>query len=634
MMERKKILASIENSKGLDKVHKILDYSRFLNKIEPKESYNQAKIAYRMAKELNDKNSIVSSMIHLAYGCLMLGNYLDAEKWAQRVLKKSKEENIVHSIGTANTVLGNIYHRQAKYAEALQCYLNALGIYQEIDDKAELCGCYTNLGTVHLILLEFGEALNYFQLAKEIAEERNLPIIAAINVNIANILFNQGKYNEVLIAYKEAAAQFEQQEMLYNRNTALYNIGLTYAQLNAHDLAQEYFQKVYSQFREYNDCVSLCRVSEAIATEYIKTGELDEVPKYLEEALSLARDNNLIWDMREIYHTYSEYYKATGDCNKGMEYLNKEMEILEDYYQKNHNGTLAELEAKYKTKIYMEHSSELQEKNKIMTDQLEELKNSLELLRHVHENLQKDFENNVNRLNTQDSVLASQARMSVMGEMISAIAHQWRQPLNVISVLTQSIGDAWEFNELNEEFISNQIELILEQVHYMSQTITDFRDFFKEKYLKAFRVSDVIRSAFKIVSYQLKINNINTILNLDQDCELSGNPSELTQVIVNIINNARQEMIENNIQKPEIRTDLACSDNFVKIEIFNTGNHIKSDNLKRIFEPYFTTREEEGTGIGLYICKMIIENKFQGNITAKNYENGVLFTITAKKTAK
>jgi len=91
---------------------------------------------------------------------------------------------------------------------------------------------------------------------------------------------------------------------------------------------------------------------------------------------------------------------------------------------------------------------------------------------------------------------------------------------------------------------------------------------------------------------------------------------------------------ENNIQKPEIRTDLACSDNFVKIEIFNTGNHIKSDNLKRIFEPYFTTREEEGTGIGLYICKMIIENKFQGNITAKNYENGVLFTITAKKTAK
>jgi signal transduction histidine kinase len=369
-----------------------------------------------------------------------------------------------------------------------------------------------------------------------------------------------------------------------------------------------------------------------IAEAYLKMNILEKVAEFLQEAETLDKENDLQWNLRHIYATYADYYTVKNDLGKANEYLRKQLIANEEYYRKSHDEKIFELETKYKTKIYMQQSSELDKKNKIMCDQIDFLKSSLDELRLGHDKLKTDFEEKVTKLNAQDNLLASQSRMSVMGEMISAIAHQWKQPLNVIGVLSQSIGDAWDFEELTDEFLNNQIELILEQVQYMSQTITDFRDFFKEDNIIDFKVADAVNKAIKIVSYLLKHDDIKIKIDLDSNCCLSGNPSELSQVIINIINNARQAMMENNVADPEINITLLCSDNEVIIKIFNKGEPIPTQNLEKIFDPYFTTRRLAGTGIGLHICRRIIENKFQGSIKAENLTGGVLFTVIGKKT--
>jgi signal transduction histidine kinase len=272
-------------------------------------------------------------------------------------------------------------------------------------------------------------------------------------------------------------------------------------------------------------------------------------------------------------------------------------------------------------------SAELDQKNQAMNNQVTELNKTLENLQDTYQNLQKEFQETVIKLNTQGDLLSTQSRMAMMGEMISAIAHQWKQPLNVIWVLAQAIGDAWEFEELDDEFMQNQLKLIGEQVMYMSDTVNDFRNFFKQDYLRDFMVSDTIKKSINLVTYMLDKNRIKLIKDFDNNCQLSGNPNELSQVLINVINNARDAILRTEVIEPQIRVSLSCDDELVKIIIYNNAERIEPEKLEKIFEPYYTTRGEEGTGIGLSICRQIIENKFNGRIWASNKSDGVEFEI-------
>jgi signal transduction histidine kinase len=619
-------------AENLENIYAILKESLSLANSDPQKGLEQAKIAYQMAKELNNVRAIMSAMAHLAKNYTKSGNYPQAEKWANRLLKKSLDENIVIASGTAYTLLGNCTHKQSKYSESLQHYLNALEAYQKVSNKREICATYNNLGTVHLLLKECDEALNYFNLTLENMKTPDPLFKVTVQLNIANVLYNQEKYLEALEIYKESAEQYRKLELYAQEISALNNVGITYTQMKDYSSALKFLLKAHSLNKKFNDKAVQASICLDIAEAYLKMNILEKVAEFLQEAETLDKENDLQWNLRHIYATYADYYTVKNDLGKANEYLRKQLIANEEYYRKSHDEKIFELETKYKTKIYMQQSSELDKKNKIMCDQIDFLKSSLDELRLGHDKLKTDFEEKVTKLNAQDNLLASQSRMSVMGEMISAIAHQWKQPLNVIGVLSQSIGDAWDFEELTDEFLNNQIELILEQVQYMSQTITDFRDFFKEDNIIDFKVADAVNKAIKIVSYLLKHDDIKIKIDLDSNCCLSGNPSELSQVIINIINNARQAMMENNVADPEINITLLCSDNEVIIKIFNKGEPIPTQNLEKIFDPYFTTRRLAGTGIGLHICRRIIENKFQGSIKAENLTGGVLFTVIGKKT--
>ena len=220
--------------------------------------------------------------------------------------------------------------------------------------------------------------------------------------------------------------------------------------------------------------------------------------------------------------------------------------------------------------------------------------------------------------------LQQQSKLASMGEMIGAIAHQWRQPLNAISMSIQNLDDDYEDGLIDEKFLDEFISKNNDIVKFMSRTIDDFRNFFRvDKSKEDFSVMKAIEDTLSIQEALLKNSYIEAKLS-GNDFEIHGYKSEFQQVMLNLINNAKDEIIEKNIKEGEINITL----NGKTITIEDNAGGVPSEIINRIFEPYFTTKEQgKGTGIGLYMSKMIIENNLGGKIKVLNNKRGAIFVI-------
>jgi two-component system C4-dicarboxylate transport sensor histidine kinase DctB len=251
--------------------------------------------------------------------------------------------------------------------------------------------------------------------------------------------------------------------------------------------------------------------------------------------------------------------------------------------------------------------------------QLEELNHSLE--EHIH--------SAVNDLRQKDQALIHQSRLAVMGEMINNIAHQWRQPLNNIGLLVQSIESGMRSGKLEEDEVSKEIETVMDIIGYMSRTIDDFRNFFRQdKQKRVFKVEKVVSSALAFIDASLKHSNIRVELSVEETDTITGYRNEYAQVLLNILSNARDELLERKVLDPLIRIHLYSQEGRSILTIADNAGGIRDDILPRIFDPYFTTKEQgKGTGIGLYMSKVIIEQNMGGSLTVSNVEGGAEFRV-------
>jgi len=219
----------------------------------------------------------------------------------------------------------------------------------------------------------------------------------------------------------------------------------------------------------------------------------------------------------------------------------------------------------------------------------------------------------------QKGLLIQQSRLASMGEMISSITHQWRQPLNVISFGLMNIKK----RSVDDEKNLKTIERLNEQVQYMSRTIEYFREFYNPSKNKTkFSVYTITQNSYEISRAVLHKNNIKFNINLKKDFELFGYKNELEQVILNLINNSKDILIEKNVKKPRI--SIVIEDK--KIIITDNGGGVNVAHIDKIFEPYFTTKKN-GDGIGLHISKMIIEKEMKGKIYLEQQDTQTLFII-------
>ena len=254
------------------------------------------------------------------------------------------------------------------------------------------------------------------------------------------------------------------------------------------------------------------------------------------------------------------------------------------------------------------------------------IKEQYEINQKLQQKVQEALLENTKQL----QALQQQSKLASMGEMIGAIAHQWRQPLNVISTSIQNLKYDYEDGYLNDQkFVYDFIDKNKKTVMFMSKTIDDFRNFYRiDKEKSDFNIKEVTQSVIDMQIIQLNNNKIEISLE-GEDFIFYGLESEYQQVILNLLNNAKDILVEKNIEEPKIEIIL---ENRSTISVKDNGGGISDEVLDRIFEPYFTTKEQgKGTGMGLYMSKMIIEDNMDCKLDVKNRDDGACFYIEFNK---
>lgn len=248
------------------------------------------------------------------------------------------------------------------------------------------------------------------------------------------------------------------------------------------------------------------------------------------------------------------------------------------------------------------------------------------------------FHRDITDQERQNKILESQNRVSAMGEVISNVAHQWRQPISAINNTLNNVEFDIELDELTQidakVFLQTSAK-IKEYTAYMSNTINDFRQLTSyDKVKTTFIINDTISKAYKIIENEYTINNINFEVHKNQDnqCEIYGFERELQQVFINILNNAKDILIEKNVKNPNVTISTLSNKNNIITTIKDNAGGIPQNIIDKIFEPYFTTKHESiGTGIGLYMSRKIINEYFNGNLEAQNEDDGAKFIISIPK---
>ena len=242
-----------------------------------------------------------------------------------------------------------------------------------------------------------------------------------------------------------------------------------------------------------------------------------------------------------------------------------------------------------------------------------------------------------------DLQLLHKSRLAQMGEMMSMIAHQWKQPLGLISAAQISILMAIEMEQYDlddkkqrEEFLKfteEKLHKVSRYVQNLSQIISDFSDFYRpNKKSEAVRIDDVVNSSFNLFGDSISSANIELELDIKSKDEVYMHENEFMQVILNIVMNAREQLMNNEITNPKITIKTYHKDDDVYLEIIDNAGGIKEDVINKVFEPYFSTKlDKNGTGLGLYMSKTIIKDYHHGDIYAQNSEDGAIFTIKIKK---
>jgi len=253
-------------------------------------------------------------------------------------------------------------------------------------------------------------------------------------------------------------------------------------------------------------------------------------------------------------------------------------------------------------------------------------------LQNLNNTLQSRIEEEVEKNRYQEQMILQQTRMAQMGEMINMIAHQWRQPLSAISATTNAMILKNTPARYKEEYFDERLHKVAGYAQHLSATIDDFKNFFKtNKRRESSNLQQIVEDSLNIVHISL----INQDIRVVTDFKCEGNfplyANELRQVVLNLLKNAEDVLLEKQVENPTITITTSIEASHAVLTVMDNGGGIKAEDMQKIFKPYFTTKNEnDGTGLGLYMSKIIVEDHCSGQLSVVNTDDGALFKIVLK----
>lgn len=250
-----------------------------------------------------------------------------------------------------------------------------------------------------------------------------------------------------------------------------------------------------------------------------------------------------------------------------------------------------------------------------------------EELRELNQSLKQRVDEEVAKNREKDLILIQQSRLAAMGEMVHNIAHQWRQPLNALSILISNIEDEYQYHELSAESLERSASQVHRLLDRMSSTIDDFRDFFRpDREATDFDIAGAVDEALSVLEASLNYSNIALTLELTRGLVAYGCANQFSQAVLNVLVNTKEAIQQRKIEQGRIRISLERSGDLALLNIQDNAGGVDEYVQPRLFDPYFTTKDQ-GSGIGLYMTKMILERNLHGTVSAANREGGLLVTI-------
>ncbi len=340
-------------------------------------------------------------------------------------------------------------------------------------------------------------------------------------------------------------------------------------------------------------------------------------------------------ELKEFDKPLSLFYDDAKTRKDLLSKFTKSHGVYETWYPKRKDGkTLvvkwANIKLQNNEVICIGHDITEETENKGLLEQntltLEFTKKKLETL---NMNLESRIKNEIEKSTKQQALMLEQSKFVQMGEMIQNIAHQWRQPLSEINSTLLLIDGYLNSRDIMDDKIDEKLSQIENLTSYLSHTISDFQNFFDPNRQKeSFKINDAVLKSLNIAKGRVEDLKIEIINNIDEKIEFFGQKEQLQQVFLVIINNAIDAIKINQIINPKIIFSLFKENDNLIIKISDNALGVDEKIITRIFEPYFTTKyKSKGTGIGLYMAKMIIQNSFEGDIFVENISNGVEFSI-------
>ncbi len=231
-----------------------------------------------------------------------------------------------------------------------------------------------------------------------------------------------------------------------------------------------------------------------------------------------------------------------------------------------------------------------------------------------------------------DKIIEQQSRLAAMGEIIDAVAHQWKQPLHAISMMIDMLKDDFKTNDVDDEYINDLDETVHLQIDHMVNTLNEFRIFLRPSTKNEdFHINTVVQNVQILMKDELISQNLHVHLEIDSNVKTFGNKNEFKHLFLNLINNSIDAFNENNIQGRELSIRCHKKEKHIIIEVEDNAGGIPKNIINHIFKPNVTTKPEgKGTGIGLYMSSQIV-TKYNGSIDVKNTNKGVIFTITLRE---